>query len=362
MTLFDPSIPSAPADIADRTAKTVRLRTILDAHPEADALVLTSAEALAWYLGGARVTVPTGGAPVLALQVSRATETIYCLANEAERMMAEEVPGGLPVTVVPWTADLAREAAGSNTILSEHDITGELRAARASLLPQELARYRGLCTDLAALATDVLGQVTPQTLERDLAAAAAGGIVALGGEPVVILVAGRSRRHHRHPLPTDTRVDGEATLVLGARRRGMIANLTRRIRFEQPTAEVTASEQRILEVEADILRATGVGRSFVQVFADIVSAYPAHGFAADEWTRHHQGGPAGYLGRDPKLTPTTAGSFTANQAFAWNPTAPGVKVEDTMLLTDTGHEVLTVDPRWPTVHVNGVPRPTTLAG
>lgn len=360
MTLFTPSAPPALADVPDRVAKTARLRQILDGHPQAEALVLTSAETLAWYLDGARVTVPIGGTPVLAVQVDRSSEAVYCLSNEAERMVAEELPEGLQVETVAWSADLLSGRAGTS-ILSERQITGELRGARASLLPQELAHYRLLCADLAALATDVLGQAVPQALECEIAAAAAGGIVAMGGEPLVVLVAGESRRHHRHPLPTDALVGGETTLVLCARRRGMIANLTRRVRFQQATANIADDEQRILSVEADILRATRVGRTFVQVFDDIVSAYPAHGFAANEWMRHHQGGPTGYLGRDPKLTPASPGSFVENQAFAWNPTAPGVKVEDTALLTDEGLDVLTIDPRWPTVTVGGIPRPVTLA-
>ena len=47
-------------------------------------------------------------------------------------------------------------------------------------------------------------------------------------------------------------------------------------------------------------------------------------------------------------------------AFAWNPSAPGVKVEDTMLLGEHGFEVLSVDERWPTVTVAGLKRPAVL--
>jgi hypothetical protein len=50
----------------------------------------------------------------------------------------------------------------------------------------------------------------------------------------------------------------------------------------------------------------------------------------------------------------------AGQAFAWNPTGQGAKVEDTVLLTDAGLEVLTVDPDWPTRHVAGRRRPDLL--
>jgi hypothetical protein len=35
------------------------------------------------------------------------------------------------------------------------------------------------------------------------------------------------------------------------------------------------------------------------------------------------------------------------QALAWNPSAPGVKTEDTVLLTPRGLEVLTTDGVWP---------------
>jgi hypothetical protein len=48
------------------------------------------------------------------------------------------------------------------------------------------------------------------------------------------------------------------------------------------------------------------------------------------------------------------------QAFAWNPWAPGAKVEDTCLLTTSGLDMLTVDPGWPTVTVGGRARPEVL--
>jgi Xaa-Pro aminopeptidase len=43
--------------------------------------------------------------------------------------------------------------------------------------------------------------------------------------------------------------------------------------------------------------------------------------------------------------------------MAWNPSLPGMKIEDTILRTDDGLEVLTADPAWPTVEVAGRPRP-----
>jgi hypothetical protein len=86
-------------------------------------------------------------------------------------------------------------------------------------------------------------------------------------------------------------------------------------------------------------------------FAAGTAAYAQQGFAADEWTRHHQGGMAGYAGRDPRAAPGVDVPLGSNVAFAWNPTAPGCKVEDTILSTATGFEVLSIDPAWPAVQV-----------
>lgn len=146
--------------------------------------------------------------------------------------------------------------------------------------------------------------------------------------------------------------------VVGARRHGLIVNLTRWVRFGGVD---TAAEVSLREVEADALAATRPGRALHEVLAEIALSYDRHGFGPDAWQRHHQGGPTGYLGRDPKATPATHDPVVAGQAFAWNPWVPGAKLEDTVIVGDDGIDVLTTDPAWPTIDVRGLPRPLTLA-
>src|SRR5258705_456881 len=55
-----------------------------------------------------------------------------------------------------------------------------------------------------------------------------------------------------------------------------------------------------------------------------------------------------------------AAMLEASQAFAWNPSAPGVKVEDTVVVGRDGVEVLSRDPAWPTVEAAGRIRPAIL--
>ncbi|MCS0499977.1 M24 family metallopeptidase [Protaetiibacter mangrovi] len=339
----------------DRPAKLARVRELL-ADRDAPFLTLTAAENLAWLLDGARVQVPYGGPPVVRAVVDRdGGIRVDASANEVDRLAAEEL-GGLELHPVPWSVSLPDPAPGG---LLDTDLVAELRAARAVLLPAERARYASLGAEVARAVGEVLRAARPGDTERRLAAELARAVVGIGAEPVVLLVAGESRLGWRHPLPTDAPLGRRAIAVVGARRTGLVVNLTRWIRFGSATPSARAGDAALLEVEADAFAATRPGRTLAEALADIRDAYPRHGFDPEEWTRHHQGGPTGYLGRDPKATPDAADVIRAGQAFAWNPSAPGAKVEDTVIVDD-GIRVLTVDPGWPTTMVRGLARPIEL--
>ena len=256
-----------------------------------------------------------------------------------------------------WPDSLRHRAPGG---LVDTELVPELRAARAVLLPAERARYATLGADIARALTATLREARPEHRERTLAGELARAVVAAGAEPVVILVSGAERLAWRHPLPTDAPLGRRAMAVVGARRHGLVVNLTRWVRFGAAHPGETDAAARLLEVEADAFAATRPGRTLAEALADIRDAYPRHGFDAEEWTRHHQGGPTGYLGRDPKATPATLDTIHAGQAFAWNPSAPAAKVEDTVIVDLDGVRVLTVAGDWPTTTVRGLARPTEL--
>ncbi|MHC5794721.1 M24 family metallopeptidase [Lacisediminihabitans sp. FW035] len=349
-----------PADAGDdHETKRRRLLAILDDH-RSDALVLTSPGALSWYLEGARIHVSLVGDPVLAVTVDREGDEIVAYSNEEARLVLEELPTGIPVRSVRWDASLLDPRFVAPSVLQESDAAAELRAARAMLLPGELARYTALCAEVAAMMTAVLREERPQNTERQVTARISQALVDLGAEPLVLLAAGRSRLEFRHPLATDSPIGDTAMVVACARRGGLIANLTRWVRFGRATAEQQDAQSRILEVEADYFRATVPGRRLSDAFAAGTASYATHGFAPDEWMRHHQGGPCGYNGRDPRATAETTDLIAVDQAFAWNPSAPGVKVEDTMLRTADGFRVLTTDAAWPTTTVAGLARPAVM--
>jgi Xaa-Pro aminopeptidase len=343
----------AAAHAAKREMLLALLRT-----RSASALTLTSQPALAWYLEGARVGVSRAGDPVLSVRVAEEGDRLYVHANEAERIAAEELRIDIEVEPVPWFEPLPVEG------LTETAVAAELRAARRRLAPHEVRAYRSLGRDAAAAVTAACRDAAGSHTERALAGAVAGRLEAIGAESLVVLVGGASRADRRHPLPTDAELGRRALVVVCARRDGLIANLSRWVGEElSPSRGAAAArdrEERIARVEADAFAATRPGASLGGILDAIAASYARHGFGPEEWMRHHQGGPTGYAGRDPRATPGSTETVVEGQAFAWNPTACAAKIEDTVLLGEAGIEVLTVDEAWPAMTVQGRSRPTML--
>lgn len=341
----------------ERTQKRNRVCALLGADDRA--LWLSSPAAVSWYLSGARIHTSLAGPPIAGVLVGPEVEQVVTYRNEAERLISEELPTGIDVQTVDWHTPLS-SGLPSTGIRTEQELEAPLRAARAALLPAEKARFENLCTDTARLLTRHLGSVRPEMTEWQLSAELSRGIVELGADPVVVMVAGDSRLGHRHPLSTEAPVGDRAMAVVCARRHGLIANITRWAQTRRPPAETLDAAQRLYAVESAFFTATRPGRSLDEVLQEGIRAYAAHGFSPDEWQNHHQGGAAGYAGRDPRAQPGSTDLVQDQQAFAWNPSAPGVKVEDTVILEQDRIRPLTVDPEWPTVTVNGLQRPTAL--
>lgn len=324
---------------------------------------------IAWYTGGGRAYVVQSAEPGIAdLLVSPDGDVVYTDEIEAERLEQEEL-GSLQATIKvrPWWRErdsyLPRDPLlGSDCgRFGYADASSLLRRARQELTPPEIDRYRSLGHDVAAALTETSLALAPELSEFDAAARLARALLERRIEPVLLLVAGASRLPaFRHPLPTASLLGQRMMLVAAACRGGLIASLTRLVAFTPLTSKEHHRYERLLAVEDAFLTATVPGQRLGDVFTAGVAAYAEHGFEATEWHRHHQGGPTGYLGREELVTPASEDTIVARQAFAWNPSVSGLKVEDTILAGAIQPEVLTRDGLWPTVELSGRTRPAVL--
>jgi len=115
----------------------------------------------------------------------------------------------------------------------------------------------------------------------------------------------------------------------------------------------------VAQIEAVAFNASTPGATAGTVYEAIVRAYAQFGHPGGEQF-HHQGGTTGYLSREAFALPGLDLTIEDGTALAWNPSLPGAKIEDTVLTTASGIEILTRDPAWPTVTVDGRPRPDVL--
>ena len=310
---------------------------------------------------GAIVLVRVGVATlVLRRDGDRVATTVVTAVIEAPRLQAEELAGlDAEWQVLPWATPVESVLPTGPRVGTDVPLEGcrslapELAAARAALVPAEVDRLLALGSDAASALTSACSQLRPTDTEWHAAALTGAALHERGVDPVVLLVAGGDRLPvHRHPLPTAGLLGDAAMVVACGRRAGLVVSLTRFV--GAPPADAF---DRILEVDATVNGATRPGRTVGEVFRELQAAYVAHGFAEDEWTRHHQGGPAGYAPRDSLGDPSSTAPVVESQVFAWNPSAPAVKSEDTVLTTSDVPRVVTVDPAWPAREVGGLLRP-----
>jgi antitoxin VapB len=140
-------------------------------------------------------------------------------------------------------------------------------------------------------------------------------------------------------------------LVLCGRKYGLVCSATRFVHFGRLPDDLRRKAEAVARVDAAFINATRPGTSLGEIFHHATTAYAQAGFP-DEWTRHHQGGPAGYEPREIVATPDSTGDVSIGQAYAWNPSIAGTKSEDTILVGENGNEILTAIPDWPTVTVS----------
>jgi len=314
-------------------------------------------ENVAWVTGGAvelRVLTP-GETGVASLLITTAGKRYYFTTeNEAPRLHDEEF-GALDFEPVlfPWWADdtaatatrlaggpLGSDTPGVGTLVN-------LGSLRASLSESEIARYRWLGAETAAATVEALHEVEPGLSEYDLEAITEAGLLRRGILPSVALYAVDERIFkYKHAVPRGRRLKQYGMLNLCSRKWGLAISITRFIHFGVLPEELAARFNSSARVNAALLNASRVGATSAELFKVAQAAYAAEGFPGEE-RFHHQGGPTGYGEREWVATPQGTEVVVNNQAFAWNPSIRGGKVEDTVILRDGVIENLTSTPELP---------------
>ena len=285
---------------------------------------------------------------------------------ESPRLMQEAVAGlGFALADFAWTDEradpslpfrIARDVAGGaiGSDLSGPDVTflePAIARLRAPLLPPEIERYRRLGADAGRIAGEVVRRARPGRTERDVAGELAAALMTAGIRPIVLLAAADRRiASYRHPVAGDLPWRERLLVATCAERDGLVIALTRIVctRRDDDLARRTRAAAAAFSAMLGAAAASGTG---AHMFAVAAAAYAAAGFPGEE-THHHQGGAIGYRAREWVAHPASQEVATLPQAFAWNPTVAGTKLEETCLVdADGSAEVLTKSPGWPEIEI-----------
>jgi antitoxin VapB len=350
----------------EQREKRARINALL-AEKNLDAVILKKGANVAWIIGG-RAHIPTT-LELSCMDVIVYRDRIVVVTNkiEAPRLQSEELTGDEELIIVNWFEGRDGQLPKGDRVGIDGpdndrvNLQSDIENLRRALNDYEVNRLREIGKDAAEALGEAMLDINPDMSEVEVAGEIAEELWERDLEPVVLLVAGERRiKEFRHPLPTVEVVGKTAMGVICARRKGLIASVTRIVNFGELSASVQDTYQRLLNVEAAFLDGTKVGATFAEAFKGGEVAYLKEGFARDEWTKHHQGGPTGYLPRDYPAHEKTFQIIGVNNAIAWNPSAEGLKVEDTVITQPGGLEILTVDLGWPTIQVAGRARPGIL--
>lgn len=349
----------------DEVATKLDLLRALMARRSVDALLLTSVANTAWLTAGAATAVDESlETASFSLLVTQNQARALTDPIEEPRLRVEERLNelGLGLVVEPWhargralrvivagkrlTADVAL-ASGAPAV----NLNDELVTLRSRLTLGERARLRAGARLAAAAMDEVARAVRPGMTELEAAALLAAASRRRGGAATVTLVGSDQRiARFRHPLPTAKPIERQVMLVLCLRYCGLVSALTRTVYFGEPPAALRQLTAAVARVDAQVIAATRPGRTLGELYETLRAAYAAEG-QPDAIEEHHQGGTIAYLARETFARPGSLARVEVGQAFAWNPSLRGAKSEDTLLLTETGPDIITAIEGWPTLSI-----------
>ena len=352
------------------TEKTARVVGMLAAN-NLGGVLITSQPNFSWLTAGGTNGVDLsreGGAGALLV---RNDGKRFVLANRIEmpRLLSEELAGeefepvefswqdekASPTFLAARALALLDKGAALGSDVADgsggQPIDAAIARCRYQLTTSEIERFRSLGSDAAKAIGNLARELVPEETERQVARRVADALAALDIRAVVNLVAADERiKKYRHPVPSELPWQKILMLVVCARRGGMIASLTRIISNGALPDELRRRTLATARVNAQFLAATRPTATGSDLYRLAAQTYAEEGYEGEEQL-HHQGGATGYRTRDWLAHPASAEQVQLNQAFAWNPSVTGTKVEETCIAFADGVEVLTRTPDWPQLPV-----------
>jgi antitoxin VapB len=346
--------------------KTERLAGLLNAlHYKG--VLLNGQHNFAWITGGASNGVDNSRDPGVAsiLVTDQGKRFIFANKIEMPRMLAEQISADdfEPIDfswqheksdsqfVIRLASDLVAGQVVSDLLFDPGvpSIEGMIAKQRHSLTVREIERFRSLGRDAGTALDETISAISPGQTELEIASVMRTTLERYGIRSIVTLVAADDRiAKYRHPVPTANPWRNTILLVTCASRCGLVASLSRIGTIGAASSELIERTDAAAFVSATLWQSTREGVEGRELYDIAAKAYTDAGYE-DEVDKHHQGGAAGYRTREWVAHPGCLERVQPNQAFAWNPSITGTKVEETVIAANGTCEVITASPGFPRI-------------
>lgn len=347
--------------------KLIRVKSFLSEN-KLDGILLTQVRNVYWITAGLSnnqivLNKDVGAASLLITKDGG--KYLICNGAEAERMMDEALDElGYKLIRYNWyEANPVKDVRGELTkqfgkVGSDTDYPGTVNVAdkfkllRYSMNDYELVRYSYIARQSTEAVAEVCMKIKPGMNELEIETITANALRERQILPTVLLTSVDERIYkYRHALPGGAVLQKYAMINICAEKWGMPIAVTRFVHFGPMPEELKTRLEKTAIVNAHYQEFTKPGIAASEIFEKMKEWYASAGYE-NEWMLHHQGGAIGYDDREWVIYPGIKEVVRENQAFAWNPTITGAKVEETIIVNSNGFEVVTKSPNWPMIIVN----------
>jgi Xaa-Pro aminopeptidase len=368
---LDPEIVSRRVDVDEMHR---RMIAFLQAMGH-DSAILTRADSIAWFTGGADLALDLGSEQAaVALYISPTTRAVLTENVQSSRVFEEELAGlGFQLKERPWHRDASRiiaDLAQNKKIATDGHHPGlipeneRLSSLRRPMTDRERKAFRALGRTISQAVEATCRSIQPGETEADVAGNLAHRLIREGVTPVELRIAADDRlARYRRPHFKASTIRERVTIQITGRRQGLHASMSRTVSFGPVSHEVRASHTLASMVSATCIYFSRPGELVSEVYRRAKRIFEKFDHA-HEWMLDYQGSIVGYSPRDVFLLPDSSLKLPNYSALRWGPSVGATRSEDTIFIDDRGFDVVTNIHDWPIIEVcvKGftIPRPGIL--
>jgi len=354
-------MPALDFDRADRVTRRHQLLKDYLKTRRYDAILLQDPANFAWLTCGGDNTRSGGSVPVAAILVTADARVILCNNVDSGQLFERELAGlGFLLKERPWTEspDVLRTAVcRGRTVASDvwfpatENIAADIQQFRFTLDEPDIERARQLSHEVAHAVEATARNFRSGATEAEVAGHLSHRLLKHGIEPtrLQVMADGQGWRY-RHWAYGHDPIEMHCVISATGRRAGLHSSATRTVCLGCPAEDVFKTHQLAMLVQTTGMYFSQAGWTMEETWQRVARIYEKFDIP-DEWRLTDQAEITGFRAIEARVTPSSQTRFQAGQLVHWHPSVRSAAVGDTILIKDSGFEVLTAPTEWPMVMI-----------